>query len=39
MCNDPEGIIGNPRGLENDLNRDENIKVSLYVRPLLKLTA
>jgi len=30
---DPEGIIGNPRGLENDLNRDENIKVRVYVRP------
>ena len=23
---DPEGIVGNPRGLENDLNRDEKIK-------------
>ena len=30
---DPEGIIGNPRGLENDLNRDEKIKVKVYVRP------
>jgi len=30
---DPEGIVGNPRGLENDLNRDENIKVRVYVRP------
>jgi len=30
---DPEGLIGNPRGLENDLNRDESIKVRVYVRP------
>ena len=30
---DPEGLVGNPRGLENDLNRDEKIKVRVYVRP------
>ena len=30
---DPEGLVGNPRGLENDLNRDEEIKVRVYVRP------
>lgn len=30
---DPEGLVGNPRGLENDLSRDENIKVRVYVRP------
>ena len=31
---DPEGKIGNPRGLEADLSREEdNFKVSVYVRP------
>jgi hypothetical protein len=30
---DPEGLAGNPRGLENDLNREKPIKVQVYVRP------
>lgn len=31
---DPEGLIGNPRGLENDLSKDNGkIKVRVYIRP------
>ncbi|MDC7127311.1 MAG: hypothetical protein PQJ46_17240 [Spirochaetales bacterium] len=31
---DPEGLIGNPKGLENDLNRDTNeIHVRVFIRP------
>jgi hypothetical protein len=31
---DPEGLVGNPRGLENDLSKeDENLKIRVYVRP------
>lgn len=30
---DPEGLVGNPRGLESDLSREEKIKVRVYVRP------
>lgn len=31
---DPEGLIGNPRGIENDLSRDENgLKVKVIIRP------
>jgi hypothetical protein len=31
---DPEGLIGNPRGLENDLSSDDNnLKVRVYIRP------
>ncbi|MFD2574684.1 hypothetical protein ACFSUS_28910 [Spirosoma soli] len=31
---DPEGYVGNPRGIENDLSRDEGeIKVRVYIRP------
>ncbi|MEG0917679.1 MAG: hypothetical protein RSF68_11765 [Myroides sp.] len=31
---DPEGLVGNPRGLENDLSSDENnLRVRVYIRP------
>ncbi len=31
---DPDSVIYNPRGLENDLNReDNNLKVTVFVRP------
>jgi hypothetical protein len=31
---DPEGFIGNPKGLENDLSKEaNNLKVRVYVRP------
>ncbi|QDH81616.1 hypothetical protein FKX85_17200 [Echinicola soli] len=32
---DPEGLIGNPRGLENDLNRQEEngLNVKVIIRP------
>jgi len=31
---DPEGFIGNPRGMENDLNRDsDQINVKVFVKP------
>jgi len=31
---DPEGLVSNPRGLENDLSREEGkLKVRVYVRP------
>ncbi|WPQ62647.1 hypothetical protein SIO70_30255 [Chitinophaga sancti] len=31
---DPEGLIGNPAGIENDLSKDDgNIKVRVYIRP------
>jgi len=31
---DPEGLIGNPRGLENDLSKEDgNIKTRVYIRP------
>lgn len=31
---DPEGFVGNPRGMENDLGQDnKELKVKVYVRP------
>jgi hypothetical protein len=31
---DPEGLIGNPRGIENDLSQDEGpIKVRVFIKP------
>ncbi|OXE99723.1 hypothetical protein BC749_11343 [Flavobacterium araucananum] len=31
---DPEALVGNPRGLENDLSSDDNnLKVRVYIRP------
>jgi len=31
---DPEGLIGNPRGIENDLSRDEeDLFVRIFIRP------
>ena len=31
---DPEGLVGNPRGLENDLSKEDGkLKVRVYVRP------
>ncbi|KDN55525.1 PD-(D/E)XK nuclease domain-containing protein [Flavobacterium seoulense] len=31
---DPEGLVGNPRGLENDLSSDDNnLRVRVYIRP------
>ena len=30
---DPRGLVGNPRGLENDLSRKDAINVRVYVRP------
>lgn len=31
---DPEGYVGNPRGIENDLSRDEgDLKIRIYIRP------
>jgi hypothetical protein len=30
---DPEGRISNPRGIENDLNRDDGLKVRVYITP------
>ncbi len=31
---DPEGLVGNPRGLERDLSKEDgNLKVKVYVRP------
>lgn len=31
---DPEGYVGNPKGIENDLSRDEgDLKVRVYIRP------
>jgi hypothetical protein len=30
---DPDGFIANPRGVENDLNRNEPIPVRVFIRP------
>jgi hypothetical protein len=30
---DPEGRISNPRGIENDLNRDDGLKVRVCITP------
>lgn len=30
---DPEGLIANPKGMENDLNRTEPIDVKVFIRP------
>ena len=31
---DPEGIIGNPRGIENDLNREtKELNVKVLIKP------
>lgn len=34
---DPEGRIGNPRGLENDLNQTSgDLRVIVYVKPMMQ---
>ena len=32
---DPQGLIGNPRGIENDLKKKERPKVEVFIRPVI----